>query len=512
MRGLDQFIKKLEVQTHKRITVIDMKGIVIADSENDPKTMVNHKDRPEVQRAMDGNTGVSLRYSSTVKEDMMYLAIPLQDGGRRIGILRSSLFLKDIKTLLSTIMAQIAGITAIIMIIALFFAFLFSRDVSVSINKIKSVSEKIASGDFGARVTLNSGDELDDLAVNFNQMAGKIGSLFRELSGKKDELNAIISAITEGMFVIDSEDKISLSNRSFQGIAESEEVNGKYYWEVIRTQSLKAMIEQAKNERKPVFTDIELSGGVYASSAVPIPGGDTYIVVMHDITQIKDMEKKKREFVANVSHELRTPLTAIKGFAETLEDEMSGDGKRYVDIIQKHSERLINIVEDLLLLSKIEETGYKLEMQATDLKALLESSLKMFEKRVLDKNISIKLDIQDNIHLINADQFKLEQVLVNLVDNAIKYTENGGIAVSLKQDSKQTVISVSDSGIGISKEDIPHIFERFYVADKSRSRKAGGTGLGLSIVKHIVMLHNGSIDVDSTFGSGTTVTICLPRA
>jgi signal transduction histidine kinase len=227
--------------------------------------------------------------------------------------------------------------------------------------------------------------------------------------------------------------------------------------------------------------------------------------------KIKEVDQLKDKFISMASHELRTPLTAIKGFVETAEDEVSPEGKRYLGIIKRHTERLINIVEDLLQLSSLEEKSIKLEMSRINLKEILDNTLKVFETKAKQKNITITVEVQDNLQPINADHFRIEQMLINLIDNALKYTEKGKITVSLHQESKQTTVMVSDTGIGIAKEHIPYIFERFYVADKSRSRKLGGTGLGLSIVKHIVLLHKGTIQVESELNNGTRFTIALPH-
>ena len=233
-------------------------------------------------------------------------------------------------------------------------------------------------------------------------------------------------------------------------------------------------------------------------------------MIFHDITEMKNVEEIKKDFVVNVSHELRTPLTAIKGFAETLEEETDEKNRHYVDIIKRNTDRLINIVQDLLALSQLEERGTRLELEEVDLGDMIERTLKIFEHRMREKNLKFDLKTENGFPLIKADPFKLEQVFVNLIDNAIKYTEHGEITLSLKQSGNQVMMELEDTGIGISEDHIPRIFERFYVTDKSRSKMLGGTGLGLSIVKHIVLLHNGTIDVKSTPNKGTTFSITLP--
>jgi len=234
------------------------------------------------------------------------------------------------------------------------------------------------------------------------------------------------------------------------------------------------------------------------------------VIVFSDITEAKNMEKIKKDFVVNVSHELRTPLTAIKGFAETLEDEAGENVKNYAGVIKRNTDRLINIVQDLLLLSELEEKGSKLESEEVDLKHLVDNVIRIFKSRLAEKGLDFHLKVEEGLPVIKGDSFKLEQMLINLLDNAIKYTEKGTIVVALKQKDETVEITVEDTGIGIPQEHLARIFERFYVVDKSRSKKLGGTGSGLSIVKHIVLAHKGTIDVKSSLSRGTTFTVRLP--
>ena len=235
------------------------------------------------------------------------------------------------------------------------------------------------------------------------------------------------------------------------------------------------------------------------------------MATLYDITTIKNLEKTKKDFVSNVSHELRTPLTAIKGFVETLQDTNSDDkNKHYLNIISRHTDRVIRIVNDLLLLSKLEGAPGNLELEKVNLKNLIENILKIFEQSLKEKKLALKFNASNSLPIINADPFKLEQVFINLIDNAIKYTERGEIAISLNSYNETVTIEIQDTGICIPQEHLSRIFERFYVVDSSRSRKLGGTGLGLSIVKHIVLLHNGKIDVKNIPGVGTNFVVSLP--
>jgi two-component system phosphate regulon sensor histidine kinase PhoR len=278
----------------------------------------------------------------------------------------------------------------------------------------------------------------------------------------------------------------------------------------VRNPRFPELLKKASLEKKKSTEDLTLADRVFMCSVTPLEGGEGTVSIFYDITELKNIEKVKKDLVSNVSHEMRTPLTAIKGYAETLRNEVDTvPGKKYLETIQRNTDRLINIVSDLLLLSNLEEEAV-LELEDIDLGGFLENVIRIFDQKLKDKQLSLVIDVKDNLAPIKADLFKLEQMMLNLLDNAVKYTDCGKITVSMDVDNKRVRIQVRDTGIGIPKDDIPRIFERFYVVDKSRSRRFGGTGLGLSIVKHIVLLHHGTIDVESALGKGTSVTVTLP--
>ncbi|MCK4396890.1 HAMP domain-containing protein [candidate division WOR-3 bacterium] len=507
---LDTLIKKLGRNINTRITVIDPRGVVLADSEKDPELMENHKNRPEIRDALNGETGKSLRFSTTVKGEMLYVAVPVEKDKRVLGILRVSLFLKDINILLGNIRSRIIQIALIAIIISLSGATLFSKGLSNPIKELVRGARKVAFGDFDVKIYLRNRDELKELADAFNYMTHKIKTLFSDLSFRKGELDSIISSLQQGLLVLDKDGKIVLSNESSQKILQNNNIEGKLYWEVIREPKLSDLIKRVADEKGSLVGEVEFNEKTFVCSAIFIAAQEEIVLIFHDITEIRNLEKVKKDFVVNVSHELRTPLTAIKGFVETLEDEVNKKHIHYLEIIKKHTERLINIVEDLLLLSEFEEKKAKLEIEEVNLNSLVENVQTIFNQKIKEKGLTLELNRDKEIPIIKADPFKLEQLFINLIDNAINYTEKGKIRLSLTRENQYLKIEIEDTGIGIPHENLPRIFERFYVVDKSRSRKLGGTGLGLSIVKHIVLLHNGKIDVESTYGKGTKFKIILP--
>ncbi len=508
---LDALIKKLCRQIETRITVVNIDGIVLADSENDPSLMENHKNRLEIIQAIKDGIGTSLRYSATVKEEMLYVAVPIDKDGKISGIIRVSLFLKEINSLLYNLKMSIIKLAVIIVAILLLGAFLFSRSLSRPLKELSAASRKVAQGDFNTRVHLKNRDEIKELADSFNYMTDQMKTLFTQLSYQKEELNSIISSIKEGLCVLDKEGRITVCNESFRKIVQKNSVKGKFYWEVLRKIRFDELLKKVRNERSSIVDEIELNSRAYLCGATFCSNKEEIVVTLHDITKIKNLEKTKKDFVSNVSHELRTPLTAIKGFVETLEETTNdAENKHYLNIIKRHTDRVINIVEDLLLLSELEEESSVLEFEEVNLVDLIENILKIFDQRIKEKSLVLKFNPDMDLPPIKADPFKLEQVFINLIDNAIKYTERGEIIISITQKNETITTEIQDTGICIPREHLSRIFERFYVVDKSRSRKLGGTGLGLSIVKHIVLLHNGKIDVKNIPGAGTKFIVTLP--
>ena len=508
---LNTLIIELGKQTDTRITIISPDGVVFADSEKDPTLMESHKSRIEIIQAIKYGFGTSLRYSASVKEEMLYVAVPIEKDGKVYGVIRASLFLKEINTLLNNLKMNIIKIAVIIVLILLIGAFLFSRNFSRPLNELAIASSKVAKGDFSAKVVLKSRNEIRELADSFNYMTDQINTLFTQLSHQKEELDSIISSINEGLCVIDKEGVISISNESFRKTVQNDSVKGKLYWEVLRKNRFDELIKKVRSEQNNIVDEIKLNSKIFLCSATFCSNKEDIVVTLHDITKIKNLENTKKDFVTNVSHELRTPLTAIKGFVETLQDTNNDDeNQHYLNIINRHTDRVIRIVNDLLLLSKLEGTPDSLEWEKVNLRDLIENILKIFEHSLKEKNLVLKFNADNNLPIIKADPFKLEQVFINLIDNAIKYTERGEVVISLSHNNETVVIEIEDTGICIPREHLSRIFERFYVVDSSRSRKLGGTGLGLSIVKHIVLLHNGKIDVKNIPGAGTSFIVTLP--
>jgi len=509
---LEGFLREHGKKIGARLTVIDPEGVVKADSDQDPATMEGHRFRPEISEALAGRVGRSLRYSSTLKTRMLYVALPLERDGRIDGVLRLSLFVRDIEVLLKAIRRDIGRAVAILIGLSILAAFHFSRSLTRPMRQLIKASRQVAAGDFSARVRVRSADEWKELAASFNAMTAEVKALFDDLKKRKEELDNIMASMQEGLLVLDQAGRITLSNRSARDLIGLDVLEGKYFWEVVRMTAFVDLIGRVKEEKVNLTEEVRFGEKSVLCRAAFLPAQNGAVVTLQDISEIQNLARIKKDFVLNVAHELRTPLTAIKGYAETLEDSADEKTRNYVLTIIRHTDRLIRIVEDLISLATLEEKGVALSLESVGLKEIAENVIKLFEPRAREKNLQLTLDAAPDLPAVEGDPFRLEQLLLNLVDNAVKYTEKGGVHVALEREPGGVAIEVSDTGIGIPEEEQGRVFERFYVVDKSRSRKGGGTGLGLSIVKHIILLHGGRIDLKSAPGAGSTFRVSLPAA
>ena len=519
-------VKTLGPKTNCRITVIDKKGIVLADSEKskqDVLNMENHINRPEVRTALAGDIGIDTRYSSTLKIDMLYVAVPLKDKNEIIGILRLALPLESVqKTLFA-----IRKIVVIGLVFALVLAFVLGSIMAGNtirpINRMIHVSRRFSEGDFTRRILQSPKDEIGELADTLNKMAQNIEDKIKEVKTQNQKLAAIFNSMIEGVIVVDKEGHIISINPTIEKIFEisKKDVEKKAFLEAIRNNDISDVISSVLKKGQPVSAELTLMYPVRKISevnATPIFDNNEVtgcLVVIHDITEIRKLETVRSDFIANVSHELKTPLTSIKGFIETLLEGALDDkqnNRSFLTIIQEHAERLNNLVNDLLSLSHLESKEITLDKDNMNLRQLVEGVILGFKAQLKKRNIEVKDELPPNLS-IKLDKNRIEQVITNLIDNAIKFNKEKGNIKIYNQDANGRIkIIVEDSGIGIPEKDITRIFERFYRVDKARSRELGGTGLGLSIVKHIVELHNGSVGVESTEGFGSKFWLVLPKA
>jgi two-component system phosphate regulon sensor histidine kinase PhoR len=507
---LEGFVTDLGHKTGTRITVIDVEGVVLADSEKEPRDMENHLFRPEIQASLRGEKQMSIRPSSTLKADMMYLSVPLRADGRVVGALRLSLFMKDIEALLGTLRGDLLKVVGIVTLVALILAFFLTRSVTGPLREVIDASKKVAGGDFDVTVSTRRSGEFGDFARSFNAMTAKLNDMFGEIRVQNEEIRSILASIREGLCVLDKDARVVLCNASFRRIAGNDAPEGRHIWEVIRSSGVAEVVRKARETGAEAAEETAIGERAYFCSVARLTAADRLVMTLYDVTEFRALEKTKKDFVVNVSHELKTPLTAIKGFIETMEPRAEQENRPYLEIIRRNTDRLIAIVEDLLVLSELEARGKRLDKDSVEVRPIAENILKLFERRAREKGISLALEAPAGLPAIQADPVQIEGLLLNLVDNAVKYTEKGSVTVRLSVGAGRFLIEVADTGIGIDAAHQPHVFERFYVADKSRSKKLGGTGLGLSIVKHIALAHEGTVSLKSRLGEGTTLSVSLP--
>jgi len=512
LAGMDRLVKEVGKDVETRITVIAPDGRVMADSQKDPRLMENHKNRPEILKALKGKTLETTRYSATMHEQMLYLGLPVQKNNETEFVIRLSLYMSHVKQLIRELGWKFSAVLPVLFLAALALAWYFSRSISKPVQEIAAATREFASGNFNARIFLEKRDELAEVADSFNNMVKVQASLFEKLSQNRAELQAIIASMKEGLLVLDANEKITLCNESFEALIDKKNALGSAYWEVIRIVGFEEFIKRGFEGDETFYEEVELGMKTFLVGFNPMKQGEKLVIIFRDITHFKQLEQMKKDFVVNLTHELKTPLTAIKGFIEALEEEENIKNTQYVEIIKRHTDRMNRIVSDLLTLSELEDNKREMVFEPLDLEEIATNILKIYREKIREKNLELELNIEKNLPAIDGEIFKMEQMFINLVDNAVKYTEEGKIAVIIGKsaDNRMINIQVKNTGLLIPEKSLPRIFERFYVVDKSRSRKLGGTGLGLSIVKHVALLHKGEISVESTKEKGTVFTIRLP--
>ena len=521
---IDKIADKMGKQQNLRITIIDNNGKVYGDSELNLKeieNLKNHLDRPEIQEAIKNGIGVSKRYSSTLKKDMLYMAIPFGKN-KRIGFLRYAIPISYIKIIGEKIKKTIILALLLVFILSLFFSLITLFIVSKPIKELTEIAKNIAKGDFSKKPLRYSGDEIGVLSKTLTYMADEIKNKIDIIKQETAKLNTVLSSMSEGIMVVNEKGNIVLMNPSLQKIFLVDiDPKDKIPIEVIKNHKVQEVVDKIIKEKQKfttteVFIDYPVDK-ILKINAVPIIKNDLIegaVLVFHDITELNRLENIRKDFIANVSHELRTPISNIKGYAETLLEgamEDKENAKEFINIIYQESNRMANLIEDLLDLSKIESGKIKMNFSKIEIEPIIKRSISVLENSIKNKKLSVNINIQNGLPKIIADDIRLTQVFLNLLDNAIKYTDEGGkINIEVFKTDGFVQVNITDTGIGIPEKDLSRIFERFYRVDKARSRELGGTGLGLSIVKHIILAHNGKIWAKSKLGFGSTFSFTIP--
>jgi two-component system phosphate regulon sensor histidine kinase PhoR len=524
---LDPIVKEMGRQIQARVTLIDRRGVVVADSAvpfDELKALEDHSRRPEFIAAFEKDHGMAMRYSTTLRKDMMYVAVKVQPHDEFFGVTRVALPLTNVNDLISR--TELSLLTAFVLCAGLILLLnvLASRRLAQPIEQITRAAQAISAGDFNVKVYAEEyGKELETLGRSVNTMASEIKKRVREITQEKETLNTILRSMSDGVMVVDVQGRIMLINSILEDLLDSPQiVMGKSPVEVVRSAELQDGFARVL-ETGETF-NMQLSIATTGSDRVLdvtvtrlTPEGKTQgaVAVFHDITELKRINKVRKDFVANVSHELRTPLTSIKGYAETICYGKVDDlvkAKSFAEIILKHANRLSALVEDLLSLTRLEGKRSAPTKREMNLGEVLDAAIQVVKPTAEKKHLSIETRLQPDRITAWADRDQISQALINLLDNAVKYTPEGGTITVLGKDTENEVqVTVQDTGIGIPREDLDRIFERFYRVDRNRSREMGGTGLGLSIVKHIIQGHGGKIRVQSRLEEGSAFTFSLPK-
>ena len=508
-----------------RFTVILPSGRVIADTDKDPATMDNHSDRPEIVRALAGDKGISRRYSDSLRQHMMYVAVPLTDSPNVNPVVRVAIPGTEIEERLAALQARFAWTAAILVVLAAVVGAWLSRRVVRPLEELTTTVRNMEAGSPDFHLHRPHCREMAGLADSISRMAASLHGRIERTARQQNEQQAILSSMAEGVIAVDKDQNVLQMNAAAASIfgVDAGRSKGRNIREVIRNVEFADFASRATTAGNPIQRDIAI--GALGNTVVEAKGAGLTsragerigaVLVIHDVTNLRRLENVRQEFVANVSHELRTPMTAIKGFVETLQDGAAEDPEllqRFLSIISHRMDNLMAIITDLLALSRLESDGadkQRVEKTRSRLLDVFNRAVETTRAAAAARQIDVTPSCPEDLE-IHVNPSLLERALVNLLANAIEYSPQGArVRLTAEKTGEAVLIRVQDTGIGIAAHQLPRIFERFYRVDKSRSRESGGTGLGLSIVKHVVLAHGGTVSVDSRLGRGSTFTVHLP--
>jgi signal transduction histidine kinase len=492
-----------------RVTLIDSTGRVVGDSEFDPPALdelENHLTRPEIQSALRTGTGESRRVSASAGDEELYAAVRAGSGFARVSVSAAS-----IQNLFARARADVLLAAALALMLAFVLVWAFSRSVARPVVELRDVARALAAGDLRRRPSLAAPGEVGDLASAIHRLAEQLSSRLEALEAEEVRLVALTESLNEGVIAIDARQQVTQVNAQARHLLGLKDTIPFPVSNLPRERGLREAIGAALSGHAVDAHEVQIGGRELALTARPLPAGGA-VIALFDLTPGRRLETVRRDFVANASHELRTPLTVIGGFTETLlDDSLPNEQRRqFAQTVLANTQRMQRIVDDLLDLSRIESGGWKPNPSQVDIRALAEEALSVVEERRPDKRLALNVEISPEATHVWADPTALRQVLTNLVDNAVRHTNEGSVTVFARRAPGGVAIGVSDTGIGIPPDHLPRIFERFYRVDAGRSRSEGGTGLGLAIVKHLVEGHGGRVRAESTVGRGTRIWAELP--
>jgi two-component system phosphate regulon sensor histidine kinase PhoR len=508
---------------HSRITLVDATGKVVSDTDQSAAEFDNHFHRPEIQEARIKGQGASIRYSHTLHIDMLYVAIAVREGEKIAGYIRLARPLAELQEARAQLYKMIFYTILIVLIPSMLIALIFFLRIIKPIREIEAYTQQVREKDQPDILIIDSDDELGSLSGNINYMVQLQQEKIRQLREEKGKLEATFAGMMEGVMVLNAEHKIETVNNSMIKMIGTglDDIIGKTPLEVLRNVVLQDALNRVRESGQPATREISVGEDnqiileVGISAIRDMPGDEQKIMmVFHDVTQLRKLERMRADFIANVTHELKTPLTAIIGFAETLQAGAVSEKQTTEQFLKKigdNAYRLNRLVNDLLVLSSLEAGETKLALSNIQVGDILEEALPVIEGAARAKGIAISREAPSDLPPIAADKDRVIQVFANVLDNAVKFTDSGRISITASVVNKGYItVNITDTGIGIPRGDLPRLGERFYRVDKTRSRELGGTGLGLSIVKHLMHVQGGRMRIESALGRGTTVSLDFP--
>lgn len=515
-QGLGSVAKRSAELTGTRVTLIAPGGVVLADSQEDPAHMDNHLYRVEVQDALKEGAGRSVRYSLTLGYELLYVAVPVQASGEVLGVARLALPTEPIQGHVRRLRQAVLASAVLTALGATVLALLIAERITGPLRRLIAAIRRMEAGDLSARVLPTTGDEIAELCLAFNDMGAKQRDVVLQLASERDRLTTILKNTVNGIVITDHEGRVELINPAAEQLLEADAKSalGQSFAQVARHHKIIEVWQRCTQERKtdaePV--DMEARGLFLQVVAVPLTGDhESCLVILQDLTQLRRLETVRRDFVGNVSHELKTPVASVRALVDTLREVAIDDPKaaaKFLDQLDAQVDNVTRIVEQLLELARLEGGAAPLQLAPVSAERLVTAVLERLGPQIERSGVQLGVRTPPDLRVL-ADKDRLEQVLVNLLHNAIKFTAPGGrVDVSAYQSGDEVVFAVKDTGVGISADDLPRIFERFYKTD--RSRATGGTGLGLSISKHIVQAHGGRIWAESKEGEGSTFLFSIP--
>ena len=523
--GIDNILKELAAKVTLRLTVIDTTGTVIADSWENPALMENHLKRTEVVSALAGEVGRATRFSTTLGENAMYLAIPMRYGEEVTGVLRISTTLVHVEAGYNEIRNVLLIALLLTCLLSIMLSIRLARRYTAPIEDITDIAEQMGEGNLEKRVYLRSGDELEVLGQTLNNLASRLDDKINEIMAEKQKLELVFENMDNAVILFDRYGRVTGANKKAHSLFNiSPSMYGQHYVQVIGTgffdKALKESLKQGNTQRLDLTLSLQGVKRVFQVFLSPIQGVENgtpgVLTVFHDITALKELEERQADFVANASHELGTPLTAIKGYSETLLDGALHNPElaaKFVGVIYEEAERMHRLIKDLLELARITsaDVTQHIKPEQVHLLEIGEAAIRQLDSQLASKLLTVDLEVIPKDISIKTNPDWLYHIVTNLLENSIKFTPAGGaISITARQENDKVIVAVQDNGVGIPPQDIPFIFDRFYRVDRSRTRAEGGTGLGLAIVKFLVETLGGHIEVQSKVDAGSTFTVTMP--